>query len=151
MSKTLMGDEATPVTLEQYFGLILAGIGMWVYNLVDEDEAHWSRYRSTVGAGVEVDGDDRDSIVIGPARASMDVSFASDRTSSFGRMWARRNLSAARRSVSTRSASFNTRGVGLGAGAPITGRGKEGRVDFTSPGVGENHHTRWSSAASLPA
>ena len=31
-----MGDEATHVTLEQYLGLLLAGIAMWVYNLRPE-------------------------------------------------------------------------------------------------------------------
>ena len=36
MSPTLMGNEATPVTLEQYLGLLLAGIAMWVYNLQPE-------------------------------------------------------------------------------------------------------------------
>jgi len=32
----LMGSEAQALTLQQWFGLILAGIAMWVYNLKDE-------------------------------------------------------------------------------------------------------------------
>ena len=32
----LMGSEAETLTLQQWFGLILAGIAMWVYNLKDE-------------------------------------------------------------------------------------------------------------------
>lgn len=36
MSSFLEGDEATPVTLEQYYGLVLAGIAMWIYTLRDE-------------------------------------------------------------------------------------------------------------------
>jgi len=35
----LMGDEAQVLTLQQWFGLILAGIAMWVYNLKDELDA----------------------------------------------------------------------------------------------------------------
>ena len=36
MSRALMGDEAHPVTLEQYLGLALAALAMWVYNLEGE-------------------------------------------------------------------------------------------------------------------
>ena len=36
MSPYLMGSEAEPLTLQQWFGLVLAGIAMWVYNLKDE-------------------------------------------------------------------------------------------------------------------
>jgi len=36
MSTFLMGDEAELLTLEQYLGLILAGIGLWTYNLFQE-------------------------------------------------------------------------------------------------------------------
>ena len=32
----LMGSEAQALTLQQWFGLVLAGIAMWVYNLKDE-------------------------------------------------------------------------------------------------------------------
>jgi len=32
MSPYLMGSEAEPLTLQQWFGLVLAGIAMWVYN-----------------------------------------------------------------------------------------------------------------------
>ena len=32
----LMGSEAQMLTLQQWFGLVLAGIAMWVYNLKDE-------------------------------------------------------------------------------------------------------------------
>ena len=38
MSRALMGDEAQPVTLEQYLGLILAALAMWVYNLQPEKD-----------------------------------------------------------------------------------------------------------------
>jgi len=36
MSSVLMGNEAQPVTFEQYVGLIIAAIAMWVYNLEKE-------------------------------------------------------------------------------------------------------------------
>ncbi|GAB5359038.1 hypothetical protein AAMO2058_000510200 [Amorphochlora amoebiformis] len=36
MSKALQGDEAQMVTVEQYFGLVIAGVAMWVYNLDSE-------------------------------------------------------------------------------------------------------------------
>merc|ERR1719162_1967930 len=31
-----MGEEAKPITVQQYMGLIIAGIAMWVYNLKQE-------------------------------------------------------------------------------------------------------------------
>ena len=34
-----MGSEAEALTLQQWFGLVLAGIAMWVYNLRDELDA----------------------------------------------------------------------------------------------------------------
>ena len=34
-----MGSEAQTLTLQQWFGLVLAGIAMWVYNLQDERDA----------------------------------------------------------------------------------------------------------------
>lgn len=34
MSKALMGDEAESVTLEQYLGLGIAAVAMWVYNMM---------------------------------------------------------------------------------------------------------------------
>lgn len=40
MSKALMGDEAQPVALQQYLGLCLAAIAMWVYNLQPERDVH---------------------------------------------------------------------------------------------------------------
>lgn len=39
MSRALMGDEAHPVTLEQYLGLVIAALAMWVYNLQPERDA----------------------------------------------------------------------------------------------------------------
>lgn len=39
MSTFLMGDEAQVLTLQQWFGLVLAAIAMWVYNLKDERDA----------------------------------------------------------------------------------------------------------------
>jgi hypothetical protein len=39
MSRALMGDEARPVTLEQYVGLIIAAFAMLVYNLKPELDA----------------------------------------------------------------------------------------------------------------
>ena len=38
MSPALMGEEAHPVTLEQYLGLLLAAVAMWVYNLQPEKD-----------------------------------------------------------------------------------------------------------------
>eukprot|EP00966_Prymnesium_polylepis_P199799 4630583-Prymnesium_polylepis.1 len=35
----LMGSEAQDLTLQQWFGLVLAGLAMWVYNLKDEVDA----------------------------------------------------------------------------------------------------------------
>jgi len=40
MSSFLSGDEAQPVTFQQYMGLILAGIGMWSYNLHSETDKY---------------------------------------------------------------------------------------------------------------
>jgi len=39
MSPVLLGDEAQPVTFQQYLGLILAGVAMWTYNLRPERDA----------------------------------------------------------------------------------------------------------------
>lgn len=57
MSKTLQGDEAVPVTLEQYFGLILAAIAMWVYNLAPEVDKDGNAVE-----GAHVDHDAKDGI-----------------------------------------------------------------------------------------
>ncbi|GMI13767.1 hypothetical protein TrVE_jg9630 [Triparma verrucosa] len=155
MSKLLMGDEATPVTLEQYFGLFLAGVGMWVYNLEDEDETHWEAMRreqeSRGGAGAETGAAEDDVEGQGESFVprNTDVSFASDRTSSFG-MWTKRAASTSRRSTSSRSQSFTharrfSHGNAVQKGGSVKGR----RVDFNSPdmmGVGD-HSSRWSSAA----
>lgn len=174
MSKLLMGDEATPVTLEQYFGLFLAGVGMWVYNLEDEDETHWEAMRreqeqearggrdtGVGGGGEDVEGGQGESFI----PRNTDVSFASDRTSSFG-MWTKKAASTSRRSMS-RSQSFTQGGGGVGRrfshgnvnvrqkGGGGGGGGVRGsRVDFSSPpltgtrtGTGGDHSSRWSSAA----
>ncbi|GMI02621.1 hypothetical protein TrLO_g11475 [Triparma laevis f. longispina] len=175
MSKLLMGDEATPVTLEQYFGLFLAGVGMWVYNLEDEDETHWEAMRreqeqeARGGRDTGVGGGGED-VEVGQGESfiprNTDVSFASDRTSSFG-MWTKRAASTSSRSMS-RSQSFTQGGGGVGrrfshgnvnvrqkGGGGGGGGGVRGsRVDFSSPpltgtgtGTGGDHSSRWSSAA----
>eukprot|EP00656_Telonema_subtile_P000900 TRINITY_DN10432_c0_g1_i2.p1 TRINITY_DN10432_c0_g1~~TRINITY_DN10432_c0_g1_i2.p1 ORF type:complete len:475 (-),score=73.71 TRINITY_DN10432_c0_g1_i2:119-1543(-) len=55
MSSALMGSEATPVTFEQYIGLIVAAVAMWTYNLekevlppVDGQEGSGSRRASSM-------------------------------------------------------------------------------------------------------
>lgn len=70
MSSALMGDEATPVTAEQYVGLGIAGIAMWVYSLAPELDAN--------GAPVE-------GAHAFESRASTMCSFAADRASLLGR------------------------------------------------------------------
>ena len=67
--KFLMGSEAEYLTLQQWFGLILAGIAMWVYNLKDELDADGIEVK---GANV-ADGDP----LAGVAR-SVSLSRASD-------------------------------------------------------------------------
>ena len=64
-----MGSEAEYLTLQQWFGLILAGIAMWVYNLKDELDADGMEVK---GANV-ADGDP----LAGVAR-SVSLSRASD-------------------------------------------------------------------------
>ena len=53
MSPYLMGSEAEPLTLQQWFGLVLAGIAMWVYNLKDEKNQD-----GEVVKGVNIDAGD---------------------------------------------------------------------------------------------
>jgi len=45
----LMGSEAEDLTLQQWFGLILAGIAMWVYNLKDEVDASGNQVKGADG------------------------------------------------------------------------------------------------------
>eukprot|EP00937_MAST-01D_sp_MAST-1D-sp2_P001722 g1722.t1 len=75
MSKVLMGSEATPVTLEQYLGLIIAGLAMWVYNLKPE--------RDVDGKLVEGANNMEEATHTDKARWSQ-VSFPSDRASFVG-------------------------------------------------------------------
>ena len=75
MSPALMGNEATPVTLQQYLGLILAGISMWVYNLRPERDAD----------GKLVEGaDSMDAATEQDKARWSQVSLASDRASFMG-------------------------------------------------------------------
>ena len=128
---------------------------MWVYNLEDEDETHWEAMRreqeSRGGAGAATGAAEDDVEGQGESFVprNTDVSFASDRTSSFG-MWTKRAASTSRRSTSSRSQSFTharrfSHGNAVQKGGGVKGR----RVDFNSPdmmGVGD-HSSRWSSAA----
>jgi len=60
MSKALMGEEATPVTFQQYLALVLAGVAMWVYNLKDEVDAEGNTVQgSKVALEALADASDR--------------------------------------------------------------------------------------------
>lgn len=82
MSKTLQGDEAVMVTVEQYFGLIIAGVAMWVYNLEPEVDV---RGRTVEGhdldSEVDVKNDSYDDVVsmAGKGRAARMIDVDTDR------------------------------------------------------------------------
>merc|ERR1711966_406439 len=57
MSKALMGDEAAPLTVQQYMGLILAGIAMWVYNLKPEVDKNGNTIEGADGKDADQDLD----------------------------------------------------------------------------------------------
>ena len=81
MSKVLMGSEATPVTLQQYLGLILAGIAMWVYNLRPERDVHGRLVQGAdAAAGKSMD----DAVEQDDKARWSQVSLASDRASFVG-------------------------------------------------------------------
>jgi len=117
MSKTLMGDEAEPVTLEQYFGLILAGVGMYIYSIVDEDDSHWEKHnRGEEGEedeGAEEGGEGRSSMQIA------DISMGSERSSSFAAMW---------RANSVNNQRFRVSGEGLGVRVSRSSRSRSSRA-----------------------
>ncbi|KAL1520522.1 hypothetical protein AB1Y20_022099 [Prymnesium parvum] len=48
----IMGSEAQVLTVQQWFGLIIAGIAMWVYNLKDELDASGNQIKGVNSAAV---------------------------------------------------------------------------------------------------
>ncbi|GMI62333.1 hypothetical protein ScalyP_jg5347 [Parmales sp. scaly parma] len=106
MSKTLMGDEAQNISLEQTFGLVLAGLGMWCYNLSAEEEGAMMKAKmSEEGKKEEVyedssddsfdtmdrrpNGGNKERKGRGAGSNNTEVSFASDRASMISKLWAR--------------------------------------------------------------
>jgi len=54
--KFLLGNEAVPLQVEQYFGLLLAALAMWVYNLKDEVNRDGCLVRGTVEGRLSITG-----------------------------------------------------------------------------------------------
>ena len=122
MSKVLMGNEATPVTFEQYLGLILAGVAMWVYNLAPERDAEG---RLIEGA----DGDDNEKSV-----SQRQPSFASDRSSMF------ESLSERSERASSMSFRLSTNSSTSSLGALARAEG-DVTVDVASPLQTQRHNS----------
>jgi len=117
-----MGNEATPVTFEQYLGLILAGVAMWVYNLAPERDAEG---RLIEGA----DGDDNEKSV-----SQRQPSFASDRSSMF------ESLSERSERASSMSFRLSTNSSTSSLGALARAEG-DVTVDVASPLQTQRHNS----------
>lgn len=68
MSKALMGQEAQAVTYEQYIGLIIAAVAMWIYNLESE-----------VQPVIDSDDTRKEAFSTAPRSSMLHPSFSSDR------------------------------------------------------------------------
>jgi len=77
----LMGDEAQLLTLQQWFGLIIAAIAMWVYNLKDERGANGEQVK---GVNLADAGDMHMARSVSLSRASFSSAISNDRRRSTG-------------------------------------------------------------------